>query len=102
MTTEYKAPSEWREALEIGITNARHMGRVEARLLDEKYSPEFAAYYCAFHTMETLSDEYASEYLNAVFVASLDGRLSRDYVWENGVKQLEAAYLEGYRSEVAK
>ncbi len=102
MTTEYKAPSEWREALEIGISNARHMGRVEARLLDEKYTPEFAAYYCAFHTMETLTQEYAGEYHEAYMAASLSGLKNRDYVWDNGVKQLEAAYLEGYRSEVAK
>lgn len=102
MTTEYKAPSEWREALEIGITNARHMGRVEAQLLDGKYTPELAAYYCAFHTMETLAQEYAGEFREAEMVASLSGMLSRDHVWESGVKQLEAAYLEGYRSEVSK
>ena len=102
MTMEYKAPSEWLEALEIGVFNARAMGRIEAKLLDGKYSPDFAAYYFAFHTMETLTDEYADEYRRANHLASLAGWLSRDYVWQRGVKILEAAYLEGYRSAVAQ
>jgi hypothetical protein len=102
MTTEYKAPSEWLEALQIGVINARDMGRIEAKLLDGKYSPDFAAYYCAFHTMETLTDEYAEEYRRANHAASISGIMTNGDVWSQGIKKLEAAYLEGYRSAVAQ
>lgn len=102
MTMEYKAPSEWLEALEIGVFNARAMGRIEAKLLDGKYSPDLAAYHCAFHTMETLTDEYAEAYSRVIRRAIPSHTITSDEVWSQGIKTLEAAYLEGYRSVVAQ